>query len=47
MLDKGRGLFVVLNKSDVMQSAAVAKKQLVTYMNRYVPLVGSVACGDV
>ena len=46
MLDKGRGLFVVLNKSDVMQSTAAAKKQLVTYMNHYVPLVGMMADDD-
>ena len=39
ILDKGRGLFVVLNKSDVMQSTAVAKKQLVTYIDRYIPMV--------
>lgn len=29
----------MLNKSDLMQSPAVAKKQLVQYMDRYVPLV--------
>ena len=40
VLDKGRGLFVVLNKSDVMQSTGIAKKQLITYMNRYIPQVG-------
>ena len=39
ILDKGRGLFIVLNKSDVMQSTAVAKKQLVTYIDRYIPMV--------
>ena len=31
---------MVLNKSDVMQSPAAAKKQLVTYMDRYIPMVG-------
>lgn len=41
VLDKGRGLFVILNKSDVMQSPAAAKKQLVQYMDRFVPQVGS------
>lgn len=40
VLDKGRGLFVVLNKSDVMQSTGVAKKQLISYMDRYIPQVG-------
>lgn len=40
VIDKGRGLFIVLNKSDVMQSTAVAKKQLVSYIDRYVPMVG-------
>ncbi|OAO12756.1 GTP-binding protein, partial [Blastocystis sp. ATCC 50177/Nand II] len=42
ILDNGRGLFVVLNKSDVMQSPAAAKKQLVTYMDRYIPMAGHV-----
>ncbi|KNB45684.1 ribosome-associated GTPase [Blastocystis sp. subtype 4] len=42
ILDKGRGLFIVLNKSDVMQSTAVAKKQLVTYIDRYIPMAGKV-----
>lgn len=31
---------MVLNKSDLMQSPAVAKQQLVKYMSQYVPLVG-------
>ena len=39
VIDKGRGLFIVLNKSDVMQSTAVAKKQLVSYVDRYIPMV--------
>ena len=42
VLDKGRGLFVILNKSDVMQSPAAAKKQLVQYMDRFVPQAGHV-----
>ena len=39
VIDKGRGLFIVLNKSDVMQSTAVAKKQLVSYVDQYIPMV--------
>ena len=39
VIDTGRGLFIVLNKSDVMQSTAVAKKQLVSYVDRYIPMV--------
>ena len=42
VIDKGRGLFIVLNKSDVMQSTAVAKKQLVSYVDRYIPMAGKV-----
>ena len=47
VLDKGRGLFVILNKSDVMQSPAAAKKQLVQYMDRFVPQVGSTVASEV
>lgn len=47
VLDKGRGLFVILNKSDVMQSPAAAKKQLVQYMDRFVPQVGSTVALEV